>query len=51
MRDTFEPTTGKWEELKETIEELSTNDGNASQNEVCRFLLNLMNELEKQEDI
>ena len=39
----------KWQELKETIEELNTNDGNASQKEVCHFLLNLMNELDRQE--
>ena len=39
----------KWQELKETIEGLSTNDGNANQKELCRFLLNLMKELDRQE--
>ena len=39
----------KWQELKETIEELSMNDGTANQKEVCQFLLNLMNLLEQQE--
>ena len=38
----------QWKELKETIIELRDNDGTASQQEVCKFLVNLMDILEKQ---
>lgn len=38
----------QWQELKETIIELRDNDGTATQQEVCRFLANLMDALEKQ---
>lgn len=38
----------QWEELKETIIELRDNDGTGTQQEVCGFLANLMNVLEKQ---
>lgn len=40
--------TEQWNELKETIIELRDNDGNGTQQEVCKFLANLMNVLEKQ---
>ena len=39
----------QWQELKETIIELRDNDGTLSQQEVCRFLANLMEVLEQQE--
>lgn len=35
-----------WSELKETIEELSENEGVSSQQEVCKFLVNLMGVIE-----
>lgn len=38
----------QWKELKETILELRDNDGVSTQQEVCKFLANLMNVLEKQ---
>ena len=38
----------QWQELKETIIELRDNDGTGTQQEVCKFLANLMNVLEKQ---
>lgn len=38
----------QWQELKETIIELRDNDGTATQQEVCKFLVNLMDLLEKQ---
>lgn len=38
----------QWNELKETIIELRDNDGKGSQQEVCEFLANLMDVLEKQ---
>ena len=38
----------EWQELKETIIELRDNDGTASQQEVCKFLVNYMEVLEKQ---
>lgn len=38
----------QWNELKETIIELRDNDGKGTQQEVCRFLANLMDVLEKQ---
>ena len=38
----------QWQELKETITELRDNDGTGTQQEVCKFLANLMNVLEKQ---
>lgn len=37
-----------WQELKETITELRDSDGTLSQQEVCKFLVNLMDVLEKQ---
>lgn len=40
--------TEQWQELKETITELRDNDGTGTQQEVCRFLANLMDVLEKQ---
>ena len=38
----------QWKELKETIIELRDNDGISTQQEVCKFLVNLMNVLENQ---
>ena len=38
----------QWNELKETIIELRDNDGTGTQQEVCTFLTNLMDILEKQ---
>ena len=40
--------TEQWQELKETIIELRDNDGTGTQKEVCKFLANLMDVLEKQ---
>lgn len=40
--------TEQWYELKETIVELRDNDGTGTQQEVCKFLANLMDVLEKQ---
>jgi hypothetical protein len=40
--------TEQWKELKETIIELRDNDGTGTQQEVCKFLANLMDVLEKQ---
>lgn len=40
--------TEQWQELKETIVELRDNDGKCTQQEVCKFLANLMDILEKQ---
>ena len=40
--------TEQWQELKETIAELRNNDGTGTQQEVCKFLANLMDILEKQ---
>ncbi len=40
--------TEQWQELKETIIELRDNDGTGTQQEVCKFLSNLMDVLEKQ---
>lgn len=37
-----------WQELKETIIEMRDNDGTCTQQEVCKFLANLMDVLEKQ---
>lgn len=37
----------QWEELKETIIELRDNDGTGTQQEVCKFLVNYMEVLEK----
>ena len=39
--------TEQWQELKDTIIELRDNDGTATQQEVCKFLVNLMEILEK----
>lgn len=41
--------TEQWQVLKETITEMRDNDGTATQQEVCKFLAELMNLLEKQE--
>lgn len=38
----------QWNELKVTIIELRDNDGAGTQQEVCKFLANLMDILEKQ---
>ena len=38
----------QWQELKETITEMRDNDGTGTQQEVCKFLVNLMEILEKQ---
>jgi hypothetical protein len=38
----------QWQELKETITEMRDNDGTGTQQEVCKFLVDLMNILEKQ---
>lgn len=38
----------QWQELKETIIEMRDNDGACTQQEVCKFLANLMDVLEKQ---
>ncbi len=40
--------TEQWKELKETITEMRDNDGTGTQQEVCKFLVNYMNVLEKQ---
>ena len=40
--------TGQWQELKETITEMRDNDGKCTQQEVCKFLVNYMEVLEKQ---
>ena len=37
-----------WNELRETIIELRDNNGTCTQQEICRFLVNLMDVLEKQ---
>lgn len=41
----------QWKELKETIIELRDNDGTGTQQEVCKFLANLMDVLEKGESL
>lgn len=38
----------QWQELKETIIELRDSNGTGSQQEVCKFLVNYMDILEKQ---
>ena len=38
----------QWQELKETIIEMRDNGGTGTQHEICRFLANYMNILEKQ---
>ena len=40
--------TEQWRELKETITEMRDNGGTGTQQEVCKFLANLMDILEKQ---
>lgn len=40
--------TEQWKELKETIIEMRDNDGTGTQQEVCKFLANYMDNLEKQ---
>lgn len=41
----------QWQELKETIIEMRDNDGTGTQQEVCKFLANLMDVLEKGESL
>lgn len=43
-----EPIPEQWRELKETITEMRDNDGTGTQQEVCKFLVNYMEVLEKQ---
>lgn len=38
----------QWLELKETITELRDNNGTGTQQEICKFLVNMMDVLEKQ---
>lgn len=40
--------TEQWQELKETIIEMRDNGGTGTQQEVCKFLANYMEILEKQ---
>ena len=40
--------TEQWQELKETIIEMRDNNGTGTQQEVCKFLVNYMDVLEKQ---
>ena len=40
--------TKQWRELKETITEMRDNGGTGTQQEVCKFLVNYMETLEKQ---
>lgn len=40
--------TEQWKELKETIIEMRDNDGTCTQQEICNFLANYMDILEKQ---
>lgn len=40
--------TEQWQELKETIIEMRDNDGTSTQQDVCKFLANYMEVLEKQ---
>lgn len=40
----------KWEQLKETILELRDNGGTGSQHDICSFLYNYMNILEKESE-
>ena len=40
--------TEQWQELKETITEMRDNGGTGTQQDVCKFLANLMDVLEKQ---
>ena len=40
--------TEQWRELKETITEMRDNGGTGTQQEVCKFLANLMDILEQQ---
>ena len=42
--------TEQWQELKETIIEMRDNDGTGTQQEVCKFLVNLMDVLEIEPD-
>lgn len=38
----------QWQELKETIMELRDSNGKCTQQEICQFLINYMEILEKQ---
>lgn len=38
----------QWQKLRENITELRDNDGTGAQQEICRFLANLIDALEKQ---
>ena len=40
--------TEQWQELKETVIELRDNEGTLTQQEVCEYLVNYMNILERQ---
>lgn len=40
--------TEQWRELKETVTEMRDNDGTGTQQDVCKFLVNYMEILEKQ---
>ena len=40
--------TEQWQELKETITEMRDNDGTGTQREICKFLADYMETLEKQ---
>lgn len=40
--------TEQWQELKETITEMRDSNGTCTQQEVCKFLVNYMEILEKQ---
>jgi len=40
--------TDQWNELKATITELRDNGGKGTQQDICKFLVNLMDALEKQ---
>lgn len=42
--------TEQWQELKETIIELRDSNGTCTQQEVCKFLVNYMEVLEKQKE-
>ena len=46
---TIEPRLhGKWERLKEHITEMRDADGKANQTETCKFILNLMEVIERE---
>lgn len=51
MKSTKGKMGEQWDELKETIIELRDNNGTCTQQEVCQFLINLMNVLEAEAQI